>query len=35
MLVAMDVTSRGLDIPEVDYVNNYDLRMNLKEYTIG
>ena len=32
MLVATSVAARGLDIPEVKHVVNYDLPSNIEEY---
>ena len=32
MLVATDVLARGIDVPEVDYVVNYDLPMMPEDY---
>jgi len=32
MLVATNLAARGLDIPQVSYVVNYDMPQNLEEY---
>ena len=32
MLVATNLAARGLDIPQVSYVFNYDMPQNLEEY---
>jgi ATP-dependent RNA helicase DDX47/RRP3 len=31
-LISTEVAARGLDIPDVDYILNYDVPMNPKDY---